>query len=243
MLNINFVPDDYIQTNESTRTNLLYIVLFVVVMAGLAGAFATIKIRQKALETKDKIINEKLIQAQATIKQFEQLQERRKEMMRTALTTAQLLEAVPRSVILASLTNNLPSSSSLSRLKLIQKEPPKAPAVRPAATSQYDQAKQQQMSTTQQPKPTIVDREKSLEMHITIEGYALSDLQVATYIKSLTNSPMFQSVCLVESKEHKIDKTTFRQFKLTAMLDKEMQLSEDDINRIREVAQQTASNF
>ncbi|GAF80214.1 unnamed protein product, partial [marine sediment metagenome] len=31
MVNINFVPDDYIQSTESRRTNLMYIVLFVVV--------------------------------------------------------------------------------------------------------------------------------------------------------------------------------------------------------------------
>ncbi|GAH79391.1 unnamed protein product, partial [marine sediment metagenome] len=44
MLNINFVPDDYIQNNESRRTNLMYLVLFAVVMAALGGSFLTIKI-------------------------------------------------------------------------------------------------------------------------------------------------------------------------------------------------------
>ena len=37
MLNINFVPDDYVQSNVSRRTNLMYLVLFSVVMAGLGG--------------------------------------------------------------------------------------------------------------------------------------------------------------------------------------------------------------
>ncbi|GAH03662.1 unnamed protein product, partial [marine sediment metagenome] len=45
MLNLNFVPDDYIRSNESRRTNLMYLVLLVVVMAGLGGSFVTIKIR------------------------------------------------------------------------------------------------------------------------------------------------------------------------------------------------------
>jgi hypothetical protein len=48
MSNINFVPDDYVQSNESRRANLMCLVLFSVVMAALGGSFFTIKIRQKA---------------------------------------------------------------------------------------------------------------------------------------------------------------------------------------------------
>jgi hypothetical protein len=40
-------------------------------------------------------------------------------------------------------------------------------------------------------------------------------------------------VALVESKEHKIDEMVFRQFKLTAMLRKDVSLAEEDINKIR----------
>jgi hypothetical protein len=28
MLNVNFVPDDYVKSSESRRTNLMYLVLF-----------------------------------------------------------------------------------------------------------------------------------------------------------------------------------------------------------------------
>jgi len=88
MLNINFVPDDYIQSSESRRTNLMYLVLFAIVMAALGGSFVTIKIRQRALNTKEKLVKAKLSHAQEAIKQFEQLQTKRKAMMKTALTTA-----------------------------------------------------------------------------------------------------------------------------------------------------------
>jgi hypothetical protein len=71
MVNINFVPDDYIQSNESRRTNLLYLVLLVVVMGALAGTFATIRIRQRALDTKERLVDDRLAQAQEKIRQFE----------------------------------------------------------------------------------------------------------------------------------------------------------------------------
>ena len=41
MVNINFVPDDYTQSNESRRTNLIYLVLFAVVMIALGGSFVS----------------------------------------------------------------------------------------------------------------------------------------------------------------------------------------------------------
>ena len=230
MLNMNFVPDDYVQSNESRRTNLMCLVLFAVLMVALGGSFMTIKIRQRALGGKEKLVNAKMAQAQEAIKQFEALQVRRKAMMKTALTTAELLESVPRSILLASLTNNLPAGVSLLRLKLIQKEPKKSRQVRTSA-NKY-QAAQAEKAAAAQPK---VSREKMLETHIDIEGIAPSDHQVAAYIERLNSSNLLDSVTFVESKERNLDTvgTMFRQFKLTAMLRKDVHLTEDDINRIR----------
>ena len=228
MLNINFVPDDYIQTGESRRTNLMYLVLFAVVMAALGGAFMTIELRQRAFGAKEKLVNAKMAQAKEAIKQFEELQTKRKVMIKTALTTAELLEPVPRSVLLASLTNNLPTGVSLLRLNLVQKEPKAANHV--AVTNKYRQA-QAKKATAAQPK---VSQEKLLDTYIDIEGIAPSDLQVAAYIEQLSASDgLLENVSLVESKEYKIKDTIFRQFKLTAMLRKDIHLTKEDIGRIR----------
>ena len=230
MLNINFIPDDYIQSNESHRTNLMYLVLFAVVMAALGGSFMTIKMRQRALNTKENLVNAKLSRAQEAIRQIEELQTKRQAMMKTALTTAELLESVPRSVLLASLTNNLPTGVSLSRLNLVQKKPKRIPTRRNPAPSNKYKAAQAGKATTAQP---TMSQEKSLETHIDIEGIAPSDLQVAAYIERLSNSTLLDNVALVESKEQKIEDATFRQFKLTAMLRKDVHLTGKDIKRIR----------
>jgi len=232
MLNINFVPDDYVQNNESRRTNLMYLALLAVVMVALGGSFITIKIRQSACYAKERLVNKKMSQTQQAIKQFEELQTKRKEMMKTALTTAELLEPVPRSVLLASLTNNLPPGVSLLRLNIAQIEPKITGNF--AATNKYQetQAKRTQSST-----------EKLLETHIDIEGIAPSDLQVAAYIEQLSESALINSVALVESKEHSIEDTTFRQFKLKAMLRKDVHLTRDDVEKIRTKAETTTWNF
>jgi Tfp pilus assembly protein PilN len=236
MVNINFVPDDYIQNNESKRTNLIYLILFVVVMTALGGSFVTIKIRQRACRAKENLVNSRMTKMHEAIQQFDELQVKKRAMMKTALTTAELLEPVPRSILLASLTNNLPSGVSLVNLTLLQKEPKNNSHVSVSSKYQAAQAESKAGSTRLSP-------EQMLETYIEIEGMAPSDLQVASYIERLSNSTLMDNVALVESKEHKIDDSTFRQFKLTAMLKNDVHLSKDDVETIRKKAEGTIRNF
>ncbi len=236
MSNINFVPDDYVQSNESRRANLMCLVLFCVVMAGLAGSFVTIKIRQRACRAQELLVNAKMAKMEESIKKFEDLQVKRKEMMRTALTTAELLEPVPRSVLLASLTNSLPPGVSLIKLDMVQKEAPKTSADR--LKNKYDAG--QEKSAGPDARPSA---EKGLETRMEIEGIAPSDLQVASYIEQLSSSVLLDNVALVESKERKIDDAIYRQFKLTAMLSKEVHLTKDDVDHIRSKAEQSVYQF
>jgi hypothetical protein len=165
-------------------------------------------------------------------------------MMKTALTTAELLEPVPRSILLASLTNNLPVGVSLMELNLVQKESKQTSKV--ATTSKYQTAQAQKRISQQgtQTQHSVPENpEKLLETHIDIGGMAPSDLQVAAYIERLSNSSLLDRVALVESKEFKIEDNTFRQFKLKAMLRKKVQLTSDDIKRIRDINKNTVVNF
>ena len=250
MVNINFVPDDYAQSNESRRTNLIYLVLFAVVMTALGGSFVSIKIRQRACRTSEELINARMTEIQEAIKQFEELQAKKREMMETALTTAELLEPVPRSILLASLTNNLPPGVSLSQVNLIQKQTKRSTAA--ANTSKYKAAQAQktvsQSNGSQQASKAqnseSENPEKLLETHIDIVGIAPSDLQVANYIERLSNSSLLDNVALVESKEYKLlDSSTLRQFKLSAMLRKNIHLTKNDIEGIKSRAENTVWNF
>jgi len=244
MANINFVPDDYVQGNESRRTNLVYLVLFAVVMTALGGSFVAIKLRQRACGTNEAVVNARMTEIKEVINQFEQLQAKRREMMKTALTTAELLEPVPRSVVLASLTNNLPSGVSLVQLNLLQKESKQNSTTVPTNRGSKYQATQEQRQSAQEGEAQAGENpEKLLETHISIEGTAPSDLQVAAYIERLSGSTLLDNVALVESKECKIEDSTFRQFKLTAMLRKDVHLTKEDVERIRGRAEESVWNF
>jgi hypothetical protein len=240
MVNINFVPDDYAQSNESRRTNFIYLVLFGVVMIALGGSFVSIKIRQRACNASEAMINQRMTKIQEAIKQFEELQTKKREMMKTALTTAELIEPVPRSILLASLTNNLPPGVSLSQVGLVQKQSKQNTTA--ARTSKY-KATQAQTNGSQSQSSEPENPEKLLETLIDIAGVAPSDLEVAHYIEQLNNSSLLDDVALIESKEYKLNDSTLRQFKLSAMLRKDVHLTKEDIEGIKNKAENTIQNI
>ena len=245
MININFVPDDYVQNNESRRMNYMYIVLFVVVMTALGGVFGVIKMRQQSLAAREKAVDAEMFKKQDDIKKVDALQAKSKAMMKTALMTAELLEPLPRSVLLASLTNNLPVGVSLVQLNLVQKESKQLRAA-VGANTKFDkasQAQQGQKDAKAVEGENKISPEKLLETQIDIEGLAASDLQVAAYIERLNSSILLENVALVESKEQKIEDITFRQFKLTAMLKKDVHLTKEDVDKMKIAGDQAARSF
>jgi Tfp pilus assembly protein PilN len=209
----------------------MYLILFGMVMIALGGTFATIKVRQHAISVKEKAINARMAKASESIEQFEQLQQKRKEMMKTALTTAGLFEPVQRSILLAAITNNLPAGTSLLKLEINQEENKNRSSYSHIANTRkakFEKAAEEDEFQAQ------LSPERLLETNIEIEGMAPSDLQVAAFIENLGCSPLFESVALVESKEEKNrDESKFRKFKLSTKLRSDIHLSNQEIDYIR----------
>ena len=228
MININFVPDDYVQKKESMRANAFYLVLFLVAMSALAGTFAVIKMRQRATLNEQIAVSKRMDDAKKAIAQLEELQNKKKVMMKNVLLTAGLVEPVPRSIVLAALTNNLPAGASLKGVDISQRLAASASAPAGQATK-YDAAKKK----TGEGADPKVSPEKLLETQIGIEGIAPSDIEVAQYIARLTGSILFDKVALVQSKETIVDSQAMREFKLTAMLKPDIRLTEEDIKNLK----------
>ena len=146
--------------------------------------------------------------------------------MKTMVMTAELLEPVPRSIVLASLTNNLPSGVSLLDFELEEKETQiyRSNSGGSASGSQYQ--KKSETNKTQTP-------EKVIETNLQIKGIAPSDIQVASFIARLSTSILFNNVSLVESKEVEIEKVKYREFRLKAGIKPELTLTKEDIDGIR----------
>ncbi len=235
MVKIDFVPNDYIQQHESSRANFMYLVLFAAMMGAIGVTFSIIKMRQSMVENELSAVNSRMLQAHEQIKQLEELKARSKIIIKTALMTEKLLEPVPKSVILACLTNNLPRGVSLLELKLEQKEltphPPKT-----ASSSQYQATSA--TAAAGNAANSLIPKEELLETRIEIKGVASSNIEVAGYIARLSESILLDNVELVESKEYKSN-NMFQEFKLKMMLRKNILLTKEDIETIRNKREET----
>ena len=220
---INFVPNDYIQQRQSSRANILYLMLLMAMIGAIGMTFGFIKMRQRSVQAESIAFNARMVKAKEQIAQLEELKVKGKTMLKTMVMTAELLEPVPRSVILASLTNTLPSGVSLLDFKLDEKEL-KVAAPKPVAkTAGASGAK----------AAPVEEPERKIETKLELMGIAPSDIEVAAYISRLSGLMLLSQVELVESKERIIDEVKFREFKLKAMLKPNLTLSKEDIDSIR----------
>lgn len=237
MATINFVPNDYVQQRQSSRANVLYLMLLTAMLGAIGVTFGFIKMRQQRVKSDLDQLNQRMTTAQTQIAQLEELKTKSKTMMKTMVMTAELLEPVPRSVVLASLTNNLPSGASLTDFDLKVTETkvsaPKSKSKIPAkGGSQYNK-KSAEAQKAENDEPEI-----KINTDLELKGIAPSDIQVASYIAYLSGAILFDQVELVESKECDIDGIKFREFKLKAKIKPDLVLTKDDIDRIRERKEQ-----
>jgi Tfp pilus assembly protein PilN len=235
MATINFVPDDYIEQRQSSRANLLYLMLLTAMLGAIGVTFGFIKMRQRTVQAELAELDTRMSKAHEQMAQLEELKNKSKTMMKTMVMTAELLEPVPRSVILASLTNDLPSGVSLIELKLDTKEIQTSnPVAKTAASGSQYNAKSAAANT-----PSPDENEIKTQTNLNLNGIAPSDIQVASYIANLSQSILLDNVELVESRELDIEGIKFREFRLKASLKPHLTLSKDDINEIREKSEET----
>jgi len=231
MATINFVPDDYLQQRRASRSNVLYLMLLLAMLGAIGITFGFIKMRQRTVQTELAQLNSRMAEAQQQIAQLEELKTKSKTMMSTMVMTAELLEPVPRSIILASLTNNLPSGVSLLDFGLEEKETQVyKPSAKNATSSRYNKSNASAAASGPQ---------KTVTTNLEIKGIAPSDIQVAGFISRLSDAILFDDVSLVESKEIEIEKIKYREFRLKAVIRSDLALTKENIDTIREKREQS----
>lgn len=230
MSTINFVPDDYVQQRQASRANVLYLMLLMAMLGAIGITFGFIKIRQRTVQAELAQLNNRMAEAQQQIAQLEELKTKSKTMMKTMVMTAELLEPVPRSIILASLTNNLPSGVSLLDFGLEEKETQVYKVSAQKTGSRYN--KSTANATASEPQKTVTTT-------LLIKGIAPSDIQVAGFISRLSDAILFDEVSLVESKEIEIEKIKYREFRLKAVIQPDLALTKENIDGIREKREQS----
>ena len=203
---INLLPEDYLKRRVQQRANLMCSVLFAMVMAGTLGAAFVSD--QSARHTREvsRRISGAYADAAGRIEQMNQLMVQRQAMLRKAETTAELLERVPRSTVLAVVTNAVPPQMSLTALSMTTQtlitraEPGKAKSKAKPSTDALGNLRAENMQQT----TTVME----------ISGLAGTDVDVARFIANLAGNPLMRSVDLVFSQEELVETVPVRKFQI-----------------------------
>lgn len=210
---VNLLPRDYLKRRRQRRADLLLLVLFGAVMLGVVSATIlserswrhTVKVAER--------VDQSYAEAAKLIDQLQQLQAQKQTMLRKAEDTASLMERVPRSYLLATATNALPTEACLTGFHLtvekVEHKPPQPNPKAPGAPTAKFQ------STAARRFPGSV----TTQVHVEATGLAGTDVDVARFIANMAANPLVESADLVYSEERLIeDEIPVRGFQVNIML-------------------------
>ncbi len=225
----SFLPDDYIANKAQARSNTIIACLLIVVAVGLSMAFIDTERAKREAIARNVAAAQRHAEAARPIEQFHQMQAKQKQVTAQAELAGSLMEGVPRSVILAEITNALPGGSSLLELIMSSKvgPPTQSPALRPRT--------QAQASAVQDSVADGANQNK-FDVTLKVTGMTGDDAQVAQFIKTLSNSRHFCDVYLVISDEFQHDKDKVRRFQVNMTLNPHADMDQSALTEARTAA-------
>jgi Tfp pilus assembly protein PilN len=222
---INLIPNTYLKQRSQQRANRLCVMLFVVVMTGVAGA---VWVSHRNLQNTYKVsdgVNQSYSEAAKLLQQMQQLEIQKRKGVYKAKTTSALLERSPRSYILATVTQSLPENCCLTSLDLKPAKITKTTAI--TSANKKKTAKDSKAPVPPTPEAALA---KQPPMEMVVTGWAATDVQVAQFLANLIQDPLLESVELGYSQTKEIkskeNQTTIREFSVTAQIRPEIDVIE-----------------
>ena len=213
MSTINLLPEDYLARRSQQRANVLCLVLFAVVIAGVVGAAVVSEDKASQARANREEVNAQYREASQLIAQMQQLEAKKSDVIAKAQMASELFERVPRSCLLATLTNALPPGGSLTRVRLKTERP----NARQQVTKGKSKFRARRAQRTSAKKKTSVKR-PPLKVTLEVMGLAQTDVEVAQFLANMQNCPLMKSVEMGFSEEEKIGEAIVRKFNVTMEL-------------------------
>lgn len=221
--NTSFLPEDYLDKRAARRTNVVCLVLFILVMGGVVGAFFVTGMKRTEVRALQAQVNRQFEEAAARLEQLEDLQARKEEMLRKAKVTSVLVERVPRTLLLAELINHMPATLSLLEFELETKVVRSGP--QPRTSLEREKAR---LAKQAEPEVQVPETEVTLSLI----GVAPTDVEVAQFMTSLSKHELFNDVGLQFSEQTTINDQPMRKFRLALQLRQEVDVQEIEPTKI-----------
>jgi Tfp pilus assembly protein PilN len=188
---IDFLPNDYLAKKSRRRANLACLAIAGGVSLVVGAALVLLTVDARSTARLRELVDQQYQEASQQVDQLKQLEEKRADLMRKVSLSTTLLERVPRSNVLARVTNHLPPGTSLVSLTMKMEE---VEVRAPSSASAADKE-----AAAKKGKPETV---KIKQYVFRLDGVAPTDVEVATLINQLNRDPLFQNtVDLLFSEE------------------------------------------
>ena len=212
---LSFLPDDYLEVKRQRRTNVICASLFLVIMSGIIGVFTKFEKDLRAAERDHDDTVKEYAEAATKIQQHNQMKEKYQRLNSQAELTASLVEKVPRSRLLADLTNAKPAGVSFKEVSLDSRLRTGSSNNSAAGKSQFEIKRAAMEAANGAAKPAApVPQAKTYDVTVKVTGRADNDVQVAQFMARLNQSELVQDVNLVVSDEEVVNETRMRQFQI-----------------------------
>jgi hypothetical protein len=208
------------------------IALFVVVMGGVALAYLATDRTWNDVRAARAAVNQRYQDAGARIEEMKAYEERVARIVDKAHIAVGLLDAVPRSNLLAEIVGRMPDTLSLTRFNLETTEI-KAPKEKPAAVASISTRGGAKKATEPETKPRPEPRRWATTVEL--EGLAPTLEEVSLFIDALVSVDVFRRVRLDHTRQVEIDDRGMREFRVLFELDPDADIRRVDAASVASV--------
>jgi Tfp pilus assembly protein PilN len=226
---LSFLPEDYLEQKARRRANILCFSLSGVVLVVIGATFMLSERSNRDEQARNDRVTLACSDAAKRIEQVKQMHEQQRAIVQHAELAASLVEKVPRSNVLAELTNALPTGVSLMDFTLDSKRHMEQVPVAPSPGASFE-TKRAALETGA--KAGTAPQPLKYDVHMRFTGIADTDVQVAQYITRLNQCPLFKDVNLViaENFDPQEDKDqrrqTLRKFQIDLAMNPDAEVGE-----------------
>ncbi len=214
----SFLPTDYVRGKGQARASMVAILLFVLVLAGVIGAFFVNHQRWNRVRDEQQVVAAAFKEESAKIEQLKVLEEQRVVLTDKAEVVTALKDRVPRSVLMGEIVRGIGSGITLTEINL-EGDRVRPPAPKAAAKGAVKSIGVSGVGNGKDQKPVAPKvHPPKFKFTVSVDGLSENNDDIADYLASLKDSPLLKAVELQFINQTLIDSISYRKFRITMSL-------------------------
>ena len=227
----SLIPDEYVADRLEIRRTVIGVILFVIVMICVVGAFFVTNRQWDSIRARQAEVKIRYEDVSTKITRMEELRSARDDLVKRAELASALVSHVPRSYLLSGLIERMPPRVSWTSLKLTSKEiveadseqkgaesgrlKPRGPSAAPVRT----RGRKAASAENSELKP------KHYATSIVLVGLAPDEVDVSMYVAALQEFELLKMVMPDSTETIEFDDISMKKFKITMEIDSDVEMS------------------